>query len=654
MKKQTILIDSHSSDFWWDIFDFTDLTIAEDVVICNGAGEKLAFLDIQSRKYNRILVEEYKNSPDASFFIDRFNRFLGDDQIHIYIQGEQISGPEQPLNPNRLNPGESYPYIEVRCPVEEINIVALLQAVNVVAQKVYGWEDCELRLKDCPDLHELMESYLRKKKNNRFPDQRKVSFEEILIRRIELLYELNRDERFAALLEGKKISRKNNYILKKRNELFTAEDYYEEALEIFDENDEMTYQPAKELIEQAISINPKVASFYVVLGALQLGLQGGESGVPELKKAIKLDPDLAHSYYFLGKCYNDLRKYTLAIPELKKAIEIGMDEVDVFIHLGYAHYETEQYEKAIAQFMKAIEEEPAYAEAYYLLGRSFQQIRALDEAIEQFEKVAELAPEFSPNYNAWAATLGMQGKLDERLIKMQQMVYVDPSMKETYKWWVNFRQWLEVLVIDPTDVKKDTILPVLKRLETTCQLKDPIEFLYSRGDRFYIELATKKDAVLLFTAAKKGELAKFGIDHIRTTRLEGIINEIEFVVEEENNRCQILIDGKDLLGIIGSEKKFTYLPQNTLYESMTKSPHYMETYSHLPVEDERTIILSCTCGSITCNCMYVEIIEKEGTLIWKNFKSTDGYSHYVSIPLIFDKEDFYKKLEKLAPEIKID
>ena len=130
------------------------------------------------------------------------------------------------------------------------------------------------------------------------------------------------------------------------------------------------------------------------------------------------------------------------------------------------------------------------------------------------------------------------------------------------------------------------------------------------------------------------------------------MNEIEFVIKQEYKGVQILVDGKDLLALLGANKFFTYLHQDTFYGSVTKSKDFLaSSYSNLLDEeyDDDTIIFKCNCHIIECDCIFIEVEKTKDEIIWKNFKTNSGVDYHLMESLKFNRETFEKKIEALKP-----
>ncbi len=97
---------------------------------------------------------------------------------------------------------------------------------------------------------------------------------------------------------------------------------------------------------------------------------------------------------------------------------------------------------------------------------------------------------------------------------------------------------------------------------------------------------------------------------------------------QDSNRCIILLNGKELLSYI-RDAEITIFKQYGLEDSSTGNYHYLspsELYGYLSdsvnsIEDKDIPIMCCTCDEIGCASVRINIIKKQNSVIWKNFRS---------------------------------
>ena len=77
-----------------------------------------------------------------------------------------------------------------------------------------------------------------------------------------------------------------------------------QAAEAFDQLvkiDAKQYDPAKQMLEAAISADPNNAAYYLSLGVLYENQGNNEEAEKAYKKAVELDPNNAFANYYFGR-----------------------------------------------------------------------------------------------------------------------------------------------------------------------------------------------------------------------------------------------------------------------------------------------------------------------------------------------------------------
>lgn len=179
--------------------------------------------------------------------------------------------------------------------------------------------------------------------------------------------------------------------------------------------DKKNYAPAYNDYKKSITLNPKSALGYYLLGRLyyynNLGLERLLSGqkpdqedtqnaITSLSKAIELNPKLVEAYRLRADIYLYLENYQYAIKDYDKAIELDSDIGGAYYDRGLANQNLENYYEAINDFGKAIRAKKqivvpytAYesrANAYVKLGILIDNKYYLKSAIEDYTKTIEL------------------------------------------------------------------------------------------------------------------------------------------------------------------------------------------------------------------------------------------------------------------------
>ncbi len=151
---------------------------------------------------------------------------------------------------------------------------------------------------------------------------------------------------------------------------------------------EIYFDKARELCEQAISINPNGWEGYfrlsVALGRLAL-FRGGKEKINlskrikvEADKAVELNPQADLAYHVLGRWHQNLANLSWVLKSFAKVL--------------YGGVPPGSNEEAVAMFKKAIEINPTHIEHYLELARTYEFMGKKDLMREPLAKVLALPP----------------------------------------------------------------------------------------------------------------------------------------------------------------------------------------------------------------------------------------------------------------------
>jgi len=156
----------------------------------------------------------------------------------------------------------------------------------------------------------------------------------------------------------------------KKNNLQTAENYYNEVLKI----------------------NPNHFESNYLLGGLLAQTKRFNLAKSLFQKSIKINPNSADAHYNLGVVLQELGDNQKAIISFEKAIEIKPNYAKAYSNLGVMLQELGDNQKAIRSFEKTIQIEPNFADTHYNLGVLLQQLQQYQKAISCYEKAIQIDP----------------------------------------------------------------------------------------------------------------------------------------------------------------------------------------------------------------------------------------------------------------------
>jgi len=194
---------------------------------------------------------------------------------------------------------------------------------------------------------------------------------------------------------------------------------------------------AKQLAEEAISLDPNYASAYRALGMatvidIWLGLSKNpqeslKKSIELYKKSIALDDSLAGGHAGLGYALMMARKYDEAIAHAERGLELEPNSADiVYVYANVLLYLGRQ-EESLSFFQSAIRLNPkppnTYSRHYAV---ALRDIGRYEEAIAQLKKAIEREPRDIMSYIVLTSTYSMAGREKEAQAAAAEVLKINP------------------------------------------------------------------------------------------------------------------------------------------------------------------------------------------------------------------------------------
>jgi len=149
---------------------------------------------------------------------------------------------------------------------------------------------------------------------------------------------------------------------------------------------------AFELVEAAISRDPKKCILYYIKGVLNNNKGKYSRALESFDKALELDSgkDEFNIYLNRGISYLELEETDNALKDMAKAIELGPNNASAYHSRGRVYYASKQYAEAVKDFSRSVEINPNNDAAYYNLGMTYFRLDDAKNACENFHKSCSL------------------------------------------------------------------------------------------------------------------------------------------------------------------------------------------------------------------------------------------------------------------------
>jgi tetratricopeptide (TPR) repeat protein len=169
-----------------------------------------------------------------------------------------------------------------------------------------------------------------------------------------------------------------------------VEDLNRQAVQLINDK---KFDPAIQLLSNAIEIDPSAAELHLNLGSAYLLSGRAEIGLGHIKKGIELDPRSYKGYNQLGVAYDNLRRDDLAIEALKKAVELKPDYAFGYFNLGKAYLFTNRWKQAEAALDKGLKLDPSNDDGRLHLAAVYARQERFREAIAFAKAVTKNQPD---------------------------------------------------------------------------------------------------------------------------------------------------------------------------------------------------------------------------------------------------------------------
>ena len=184
----------------------------------------------------------------------------------------------------------------------------------------------------------------------------------------------------------------------------------------------LSYQKARDYLEQAIQKDPDFAPAYAQLAYVcwTVGLRAVEAEARQkaewaARKALELDDALADAHAVWG-----LVNANVTATEFGRALELDPNSADVHAFYAKVLWQGGRLDEAILHMRRAQELDPLSPVMYVDLGKILYTARQYDQALEQYQKALELNPNYAPAHFHILFCYLAQGKYEEAAAQVER------------------------------------------------------------------------------------------------------------------------------------------------------------------------------------------------------------------------------------------
>ncbi|MBI3326575.1 MAG: tetratricopeptide repeat protein [Nitrospinae bacterium] len=154
------------------------------------------------------------------------------------------------------------------------------------------------------------------------------------------------------------------------------------------------YLQARLSLEQAVSLDPKQATYRYALGYAYLQLKRFPQAAEAFREALRLNPDFPAAYNALGLALARSGQWGEAIAAYEKVLTFQAYNTPemVYQNLGEAYFNLGRYQEAEAALATALRYDPDLPLAHYNLGLTLEKRGRVQDARDAYRRALELAP----------------------------------------------------------------------------------------------------------------------------------------------------------------------------------------------------------------------------------------------------------------------
>ena len=195
---------------------------------------------------------------------------------------------------------------------------------------------------------------------------------------------------------------------------------------------------AKEVLEQAIEVDPSFGQAYAYLAQIHaMEYVNGWSEVPQAslnlahdlaKKGVELMPDDAHVHLAFGSIFLWLRRHDEAIAEAKRAVELdpnyayGLFELGCYLQYAGRASESQDY------FDRAVRLDPHHADQFlHFMAQAYFQLGRYDQTVEILKRRLVRNPQSDTSRMLLSSCYGHLNRHDEARVVWDEILVINPQ-----------------------------------------------------------------------------------------------------------------------------------------------------------------------------------------------------------------------------------
>jgi protein O-GlcNAc transferase len=187
------------------------------------------------------------------------------------------------------------------------------------------------------------------------------------------------------------------------------------------------HREAVELINRAITVNPRQSTYHNNLGNVLKTLNRTDDAIAAYNSALKLAPSNAQAQNNLGVALNIQGRHQEALEALQSALRLNPGYAEAHYNLANSQMALGELDSAIGSFQAAIQLRPDLVQAYNNLANALKEAGRIDEAIAACSSALKINPSLAEPYNNMGNSLKDLGRVDEALAAYRCALKLQPD-----------------------------------------------------------------------------------------------------------------------------------------------------------------------------------------------------------------------------------
>ena len=190
-----------------------------------------------------------------------------------------------------------------------------------------------------------------------------------------------------------------------------------------------SFAEAKQLCEEAISLDPNYVDSYLLLAGIQVAAKELDGAILTYEKALKVDPTNRDALLYDGVTLAEVGKVKQGVAQLEKLVrlkdntESTIDRSVAYYYLAKVYQQSAQREKAIGALKQALKVRPGFARAALLLADLYAETKQQNAAFAILEEA------FRENHSSELAERLSEMHLEKNNYK-KAVIYLETLVEE--------------------------------------------------------------------------------------------------------------------------------------------------------------------------------------------------------------------------------